>query len=408
MSAADVLKQIKEKGVKFVDLRLTDTRGKEQHVTVPSHQVDAGFFEDGKMFDGSSIAGWKGINESDMILMPDPGTAVLDVFTEEPTHEHPLRHHRAVDDAGLRARSALGREARRGLHALDRHRRRGVLRSRERVLHLRRRALGVGDARRVLRDRVDRRRLAERQSRWTRATWAIVPASKAATSRCRPSTRCKTSARRCVLRSRKWASSSKCITTKSRTAGQCEIGVKFGSLVKKADDVMTLKYVVQNVAHSYGKTATFMPKPLVGDNGSGMHVHQSLGERRQESVHRRPVRRTVADRALLHRRHLEARARAQRVHERLDEQLQAAREGLRGADAARLLRAQPLRIDAHSARAAPEGAPRRGALPRQHGEPVLRVHGDDDGGSRRHRRTRSTRARRATRICTTCRRRRRS
>src|SRR5690606_12951306 len=85
MSAADVLKLIKEKGVKFVDLRLTDTRGKEQHVTVPASTVDESFFEDGKMFDGSSIAGWKGINESDMILMPDTSTAVLDVFTEEPT-----------------------------------------------------------------------------------------------------------------------------------------------------------------------------------------------------------------------------------------------------------------------------------------------------------------------------------
>src|SRR5262245_10451240 len=85
MSAADVLKLIKEKGVKFVDLRLTDTRGKEQHVSVPAHVVDSGFFEDGKMFDGSSIAGWKGINDSDMILMPDASTAVIDVFTEEPT-----------------------------------------------------------------------------------------------------------------------------------------------------------------------------------------------------------------------------------------------------------------------------------------------------------------------------------
>jgi glutamine synthetase len=82
MSPADVLKLIKEKGVKFVDLRFTDTRGKEQHVTVPSHSVDASVFEDGKMFDGSSIAGWKGINESDMILMLDPTTAVLDPFME--------------------------------------------------------------------------------------------------------------------------------------------------------------------------------------------------------------------------------------------------------------------------------------------------------------------------------------
>src|SRR5690606_20016286 len=85
MSPADILKLIKEKNVKFVDLRLTDTRGKEQHVTVPSHSVDESFFEEGKMFDGSSLAGWKGINESDMILMPDSATAVLDVFTEEPT-----------------------------------------------------------------------------------------------------------------------------------------------------------------------------------------------------------------------------------------------------------------------------------------------------------------------------------
>ena len=85
MPPADVLKLVKEKGVKFVDFRFTDTRGKEQHVTVPSHQVDASIFEDGKMFDGSSIAGWKGINESDMILMPDAATAVLDAFMEEPT-----------------------------------------------------------------------------------------------------------------------------------------------------------------------------------------------------------------------------------------------------------------------------------------------------------------------------------
>ena len=85
MSVADALKLMKEKGVKFVDLRLTDTRGKEQHVSVPHHVVDEAFFTDGKMFDGSSIAGWKGINDSDMILMPDAETAVIDVFTEEPT-----------------------------------------------------------------------------------------------------------------------------------------------------------------------------------------------------------------------------------------------------------------------------------------------------------------------------------
>ncbi len=81
----DVLKLIDEKGIKYVDLRFTDTKGKEQHVTVPRRMVDEAFFEDGKGFDGSSIAGWKGIQESDMILMPDPTTAVLDPFFDEPT-----------------------------------------------------------------------------------------------------------------------------------------------------------------------------------------------------------------------------------------------------------------------------------------------------------------------------------
>ena len=83
--SADILSMMKDNGVKFVDFRFTDTHGKEQHVSVPSHTVNEGTFEDGKMFDGSSIAGWKGINESDMILMPDPDTAVMDPFFDDPT-----------------------------------------------------------------------------------------------------------------------------------------------------------------------------------------------------------------------------------------------------------------------------------------------------------------------------------
>ena len=83
MSAQKALDLIKETEAKFVDLRFTDTKGKEQHVSIPTHQVTEDFFEEGKMFDGSSILGWKGINESDMILMPDGDTAVLDPFAEE-------------------------------------------------------------------------------------------------------------------------------------------------------------------------------------------------------------------------------------------------------------------------------------------------------------------------------------
>lgn len=85
MSAEHVLTMLNEHEVKFVDLRFTDTKGKEQHVTIPAHQVNAEFFEEGKMFDGSSIGGWKGINESDMVLMPDATTALIDPFYEEPT-----------------------------------------------------------------------------------------------------------------------------------------------------------------------------------------------------------------------------------------------------------------------------------------------------------------------------------
>ncbi|MGR5489245.1 glutamine synthetase beta-grasp domain-containing protein, partial [Vibrio alfacsensis] len=76
MSVENVLSLIQENEVKFVDLRFTDTKGKEQHVSIPAHQVDADFFEEGKMFDGSSVAGWKGINESDMVMMPDAASAV--------------------------------------------------------------------------------------------------------------------------------------------------------------------------------------------------------------------------------------------------------------------------------------------------------------------------------------------
>ena len=85
MSAQDVMNLIKENDAKFVDLRFTDTMGKEQHISIPASCIDEDFFTDGKMFDGSSISGWKGINESDMILMPDPETAKLDPFYADPT-----------------------------------------------------------------------------------------------------------------------------------------------------------------------------------------------------------------------------------------------------------------------------------------------------------------------------------
>jgi glutamine synthetase len=277
MSPADVLNLIKEKGVNFVDLRLTDTRGKEQHVTVPAHTVDESFFEDGKMFDGSSIAGWKGIQESDMILMPDCATAVMDVFTEEPTlnivcdvlepstgqgYERDPRSLAKRAESYLRS-TGIADEAYFGPEneffifddvrwATDMHRTFYQIGSAEGAWHS-----GVES---------DEPNTGHRPK--VKGGYFPVP----------------------PVDSQHDIRSAMCLALEEMglvtevhhhevaTAGQNEIGVRFGTLVRKADGVQTLKYVVMNVAHSYGKTATFMPKPLVGDNGNGMHVHQSLSK----------------------------------------------------------------------------------------------------------------------------------
>jgi glutamine synthetase len=276
MTPADVLKLIKEKDAKFADLRFTDTIGKEQHVTVPTRLVDEGFFKDGKMFDGSSIAGWKGINESDMILMPDPATAVLDPFYEETTidircdviepttmqgYERDPRSLAKRAEAYLKS-SGIADSALFGpeneffifdtvtVHA--RHERL-LLRS-----GLRTRAPGI-------------------PARPTRtATRATARASRAATSPCRRSIRSRISAPPCRIACEEMGLKFEVHHHEVGTAGQGEINVAANTLTKKADEVQILKYALQNVAHGYGKTLTFMPKPIVGDNGSGMHVHQSL------------------------------------------------------------------------------------------------------------------------------------
>lgn len=275
MSPADVLKLMKEKGVKFVDLRLTDSRGKEQHVTVPSHVVDDGFFEEGKMFDGSSISGWKGINESDMILMPDTATAVLDVFSEEPTLNihcdviEPMTMQGYIRDPRSTAKRA------------------------EAYL----RSTGIADEAYF---GPENEFFVFDDVRWStqmNAMSYVVQSAEGAWQSDKEIEEGNTGHRPKIkggyfpvppVDSLHDMRSAMCLALEEMglvtevhhhevaTAGQGEIGVKFGTLVKKADEVQILKYVVLNVAHSYGKTATFMPKPLVDDNGNGMHVHQSL------------------------------------------------------------------------------------------------------------------------------------
>ncbi len=277
MSPADVLSMINDHGVKFVDLRFTDTIGKEQHVSIPASVLDEDVFTEGKMFDGSSISGWKGINESDMILKLDATTAVLDPFTDEPTvnircdviepasgegYERDPRSIAKRAEAYLKSTGIAdtayfgpeneffifddvkwGNEMGHVFYSVD---------SEEAEWNS---AKGYEDGNMGHRPGVKG------------GYFPVPPVDSLHDLRSAMCLAIEEMGQKVEVHHHEVA-----------TAGQCEIGVAFNTLVKKADEVQTLKYCVQNVAHSYGKTATFMPKPLVGDNGNGMHVHQSLAK----------------------------------------------------------------------------------------------------------------------------------
>ncbi len=275
MSAADVLNKINEYGVKFVDFRFTDTKGKEQHVSVPANMLEEDTFTEGKMFDGSSVAGWKGINESDMILMPDPATAVLDPFTDEPT----------INITCNIVEPATGEGYERDP--------RSIAERAEAYL----KASGIADTAYFgpeneffIFDDVKWSTEMEHcsyQIESEEAAWSSSKIYQDGNIGHRPSVKggyfpvppvdsLHDIRSAMCLAMDEMGLSVEVHHHEVATAGQCEIGVAFNTLVRKADEVQVLKYCVHNVAHSYGKTATFMPKPLVGDNGSGMHVHMSL------------------------------------------------------------------------------------------------------------------------------------
>ena len=269
------LNLIQTHDIRWVDLRFTDTKGKEQHVSIPAGAVDEDFFADGKMFDGSSISGWKGINESDMILMPDDSTAILDPFTDDPTV---IVRCDIVEPATMQG--------------YDRDPR-SIAKKAEAYLA----TTGVGDTAFF---GPEPEFFVFDDVKWgvdmSGASYAIN-AEEAAWSSNIDVEEGNTGHRPRVkggyfpvppVDSLHDIRAAMCSAMEQMgldvevhhhevgTAGQCEIGVKFNTLVTKADEVQILKYCVLNVAHAYGKTATFMPKPLVGDNGSGMHVHQSI------------------------------------------------------------------------------------------------------------------------------------
>jgi len=277
MSKEKVLKMIKDNEAKFVDLRFTDTRGKEQHVTLPVEMADDELFESGKMFDGSSIAGWKGINESDMTLMLDTETAVMDPFFDDATINIRCDVLEPTTMQGYeRCPRSLGRRAEAYLKST------GI--ADEAYFGPEPEFFIFDDVRWGADLNSGFYRIDSDEGHWNKGTeyedgntghrpgikggyFPVPPVDSQQNIR---SAMCSTLTEMGVpveLHHHEVA-----------TAGQAEIGTRFNTLVRKADELQILKYVVLNVAHGFGKTATFMPKPLVGDNGNGMHTHQSLGK----------------------------------------------------------------------------------------------------------------------------------
>jgi len=277
MSASDVLNFIKDNDVKFVDFRFTDTHGKEQHVSVPAHTVDEDLFEEGKMFDGSSIAGWKGINESDMILMPDSSTIVMDPFCEDATMN--LRCN-IIEPADMQGYEKDPRSI--AQRAEDYLKSTGIA---DTALFGPENEFFVFDSVSWSEDmgqvsfKIDSEEAAWSSGQQTEAgNTGHRPGVKGGYFPVPPVDSLQDLRSAMCLALEDMGQTVEVHHHEVATAGQCELGVNANTLVKKADEVQILKYVIHNVAHAYGKTATFMPKPLVGDNGNGMHVHMSLNK----------------------------------------------------------------------------------------------------------------------------------
>ena len=271
------LNLIKDNDIRWVDLRFTDTRGKEQHVSIPATQVDEDFFEDGKMFDGSSIAGWKGINESDMILMPDDSTSVIDPFTDDATiilrcdvvepstmqgyerdpRSVAKRAEAYLTSTGLGDTAFFGPEPE--FFVFDDVKFKVEMQGASY-------AINSEEAAWASNDNFDEGNTGHRPG-VKGGYFPVPPVDSLHDIRAAMCTAMEQMGLDVEVHHHEVG-----------TAGQCEIGIRFNTLVAKADEVQILKYCVHNVAHAYGKTATFMPKPLVGDNGSGVHVHQSIAK----------------------------------------------------------------------------------------------------------------------------------
>ncbi len=273
-NASEVLKKIADEDIKYVDLRFTDPRGKMQHVTMDANIVDDDTFTNGVMFDGSSIAGWKAINESDMTLMPDTATAHIDPFYAQLTMAifcdilEPLTGEGYGRDPRMTAKNA------------------------EAYL----KSTGIGDTTTfgpeaeffIFDDvqfkadpyetgfKLDSIELpSNTDTDYEMGNLGHRPRTKGGYFPVNPVDSCQDIRSEMLSVMKEMG-----VTTEKHHhevgAAQHELGIKFDTLTRIADKLQVYKYVVHNVAQAYGKTATFMPKPVYGDNGTGMHCHQSI------------------------------------------------------------------------------------------------------------------------------------
>jgi glutamine synthetase len=273
-TAKDVLKLIKDKDVKYVDFRFTDYRGKWQHLTYDVTMVDEDMFAEGIMFDGSSIAGWKAINESDMMLMPDPSSTTVDHFFSQTTisvvcdildpisGEHYNRDPRSI----AKKAEAYVKQLKIG----------------DTIMFGPEAEFFIFDDVKYAADpyntgfRVDSMELpTNTDAEYESGNLGHHIATKGGYFPVPPLDSCQD------IRSEMLAAMAQMGVTVEKhhhevASAQHELGMKFNTLVTMADQLQIYKYCIHNVAQAYGKTATFMPKPVYGDNGSGMHCHQSI------------------------------------------------------------------------------------------------------------------------------------
>lgn len=270
----NVFKMVKEHKVKMVDLKFMDFPGQWQHFSVPVHELTEKSFEEGFGFDGSSIRGWKSINESDMLVIPDPTTAFIDPFIEVPTislicdvydpltkekYERCPRYIAQKAEAYLKSTGIadtvyFGPEAEFFIFddvRFDQNAHEGYY-------------------------YVDSIEGQWNSGRDEKPNLAYKPRYKEGYFPVPPTDSLNDIRNEMVLIMEQCGLEVEAQHHEVATGGQCEIDFRFAPLVKCADNLLIFKYIVKNVARRHGKTATFMPKPLFGDNGSGMHCHQSL------------------------------------------------------------------------------------------------------------------------------------